>query len=200
MAEEPKVCNYLDMPLQHASAAVLKRMRRGGNRQLLEKLLSRARQFVPEITLRTTFIVGFPGETEEDFGELMQFIRDVEFDRVGVFTYSDEEDTHGYGLDDKVSPRVMRSRRSKLMREQARISKRRNKSLAGRRFKAMLEGVSQETDLLLQARLESQAPEVDGHVLINDVPEGFSAQPGDFIEIEITEAHEYDLVARALST
>jgi ribosomal protein S12 methylthiotransferase len=200
MAEEPKVCNYLDMPLQHASAAVLKRMRRGGNRQLLEKLLSRARQFVPEITLRTTFIVGFPGETEEDFGELMQFIRDVEFDRVGVFTYSDEEGTHGYDLDDKVSPRVMRSRRSKLMREQARISKRRNKSLAGRRFKAMLEGVSQETDLLLQARLESQAPEVDGHVLINDLPEGFNAQPGDFIEIEITEAHEYDLVARAVGS
>jgi ribosomal protein S12 methylthiotransferase len=198
MAEEPKVCNYLDMPLQHASAAVLKRMRRGGNRQLLEKLLSRARQFVPEITLRTTFIVGFPGETEEDFEELMQFIRDVEFDRVGVFTYSDEEGTHGYDLDDKVSPRVMRSRRAKLMREQARISKRRNKSLAGRRLRAMLEGISQETDLLLQARLESQAPEVDGHVLINDVPEGFSAQPGDFIEIEITEAHEYDLVARAV--
>jgi ribosomal protein S12 methylthiotransferase len=199
MAEEPKVCNYLDMPLQHASAAVLKRMRRGGNRQLLEKLLSRARQFVPEITLRTTFIVGFPGETEEDFEELMQFIRDVEFDRVGVFTYSDEEGTHGYGLDDKISPRVMRSRRAKLMREQARISKRRNRSLAGKRLRAMLEGVSQETDLLLQARLESQAPEVDGHVLINDLPEGFNAQPGDFIEIEITEAHEYDLVARAVS-
>jgi ribosomal protein S12 methylthiotransferase len=198
MAEEPKVCNYLDMPLQHASAAVLKRMRRGGNRQLLEKLLSRARQFVPEITLRSTFIVGFPGETDEDFNELMQFIRDVEFDRVGVFTYSDEEGTHGYGLDDKVSPRIMRSRRAKLMREQASISKRRNKSLSGRRFRAMLEGISQETDLLLQARLESQAPEVDGHVLINDLPEGFSAQPGDFIEIEITEAHEYDLVARAV--
>jgi ribosomal protein S12 methylthiotransferase len=200
MAEEPKVCNYLDMPLQHASAAVLKRMRRGGNRQLLEKLLSRARQFVPEITLRTTFIVGFPGETEEDFEELRQFIRDIEFDRVGVFTYSDEEGTHGYGLDDKISPRVMRSRRAKLMREQARISKRRNRSLVGKRFRAMLEGVSQETDLLLQARLESQAPEVDGNVLINDLPEGFHAQPGDFIEIEITEAHEYDLVARVVSS
>ncbi len=199
MAEEPKVCNYLDMPLQHASAAVLKRMRRGGNRQLLEKLLSRARQLVPEIALRTTFIVGFPGETEKDFDELLQFIRDVEFDRVGVFTYSDEENTHGFELDEKVLPRVMRSRRTKLMREQARISKRRNKALAGRRLKAMLEGVSQETDLLLQARLESQAPEVDGHVLINDVPDGFNAQPGDFIEIEITEAHEYDLVARAVS-
>src|SRR5262245_4710849 len=158
------------MPLQHASAAMLKRMRRGGNRQLLEKLLSRARQFVPEITLRSTFIVGFPGETDEDFEELMQFIRDVAFDRVGVFTYSDEEGTHGYNLDDKVSPRVMRSRRAKLMREQAKISKRRNQSLVGKRRTAMLEGVSRETDLLLQARLESQAPEVDGHVLINDVP------------------------------
>ncbi len=196
MAEEPKVCNYLDMPLQHASAGVLKRMRRGGNRQLLEKLLSRARQFVPDITLRTTFIVGFPGETDEDFQELMQFVRDIEFDRVGVFTYSDEEGTHGYELDDKVNARVMRSRRAKLMREQARISKRRNKALIGKRFSALLEGVSEESELLLQARMESQAPEVDGHVLINDAPGGFDAQRGEFIEIEITEAHEYDLVAR----
>jgi ribosomal protein S12 methylthiotransferase len=198
MAQESKVCNYLDMPLQHASASVLKQMRRGGNRQLLEKLLTRVRQFVPDITLRTTFIVGFPGETEEDFEELMRFVRDIEFDRVGVFTYSDEEGTHGYGIDGKVPARAMRSRRAKLMREQARISKRRNKALIGRRFKALLEGVSQETELLLQARLESQAPEVDGHVLINDVPEGFNSQPGEFVEIEITEAHEYDLVARAI--
>ncbi len=198
MAEEPKVCNYLDMPLQHASASVLKRMRRGGNRQLLEKLLGRARQFVPEIALRTTFIVGFPGETDEDFEELMQFVRDVEFDRVGVFTYSDEEGTHGYELDDKVPARVMRTRRAKLMREQAKISQRRHRALLGKRFRALLEGVSEESELLLQARLESQAPEVDGHILINDVPEGFKAQPGDFIEVEITEAHEYDLVARVV--
>ncbi len=198
MAEEPKVCNYLDMPLQHASAHILKRMRRGGNRQLLEKLLGRARQFVPEMTLRTTLIVGFPGETDEDFDELMQFVRDVEFDRVGVFTYSDEEGTHGFELDGKVPARTMRSRRAKLMRQQAKISKRRNKALIGRRFRALLEGVSQETDLLLQARMESQAPEVDGHVLINDAPDEFNAKPGDFLEIEITEAHEYDLVARAV--
>lgn len=198
MAEEAKVCNYLDMPLQHASAPVLKRMRRGGNRRLLEKLLERARQFVPEMTLRTTFIVGFPGETDEDFDELMQFVRDVEFDRVGVFTYSDEEGTHGYDLDGKVPARTMKTRRTKLMREQAKISKRRNRALIGRRYRALLEGVSQETDLLLQARLESQAPEVDGHVLINDVPEGFAGRPGDFIEIEIAEAHEYDLVARVV--
>ncbi|MGH9841029.1 MAG: 30S ribosomal protein S12 methylthiotransferase RimO [Blastocatellia bacterium] len=198
MAEEPKVCNYLDIPLQHASANILKRMRRGGNRQLLEKLLSRARAAVPGITLRTTLIVGFPGETDEDFDELMRFIRDVEFDRVGVFTYSDEERTHGYELDAKVPARTMRSRRAKLMREQAKISKRRNKALVGRRFRALLEGVSEETDLLLQARMESQAPEVDGHVLINDVPDEFNAKPGDFLEIEITEAHEYDLVARVV--
>jgi ribosomal protein S12 methylthiotransferase len=198
MAEEARVCNYLDMPLQHASARVLRRMRRGGNRKMLEKLLNRARQFVPEMTLRTTFIVGFPGETEEDFEELMQFVRDVEFDRLGVFTYSDEEGTHGYELDSKIPARVMRSRRARLMREQAMISKRRNRDLIGKRFRALFEGASQETDLLLQARLESQAPEVDGHVLINDLPEGFASQPGEFIEIEITEAHQYDLVARAL--
>jgi ribosomal protein S12 methylthiotransferase len=198
MAEEPKVCNYLDMPLQHASAAVLKRMRRGGNRQLLEKLLNRARQFVPDITLRTTLIVGFPGETDQDFEELMQFARDVEFDRMGVFTYSDEEGTHGYGLGEKVPARVMRQRRAKLMREQAKISKRRNKALIGRRFRALLEGVSQESDLLLQARLESQAPEVDGHVLINDAPEDFAGRPGDFIDLEISEAHDYDLIAKVI--
>ncbi|HKX31905.1 MAG TPA: radical SAM protein, partial [Blastocatellia bacterium] len=195
---EPKVCNYLDLPLQHASAGILKRMRRGGNRQLLEKLLNRARQVVPGITLRTTFIVGFPGETDADFEELLGFVRDIEFDRVGVFTYSDEEGTHGYDLDSKVPVRVKRSRQVKLMREQAKISKRRNQALVGKRFAALLEGVSQETDLLLQARLESQAPEVDGHVLINETPEEFNAQRGDFIDLEITEAHEYDLVARVV--
>jgi ribosomal protein S12 methylthiotransferase len=198
MAEEEKVCKYLDMPLQHASANVLKRMRRGGNRQLLEKLLTRAKQTVPGIALRTTFVVGFPGETEEDFNELVQFVRDVEFDRVGVFTYSDEEGTHGFELDGKVPVRAMRSRRARLMREQKQISKRRNRALVGREFRALLEGVSEESELLLQARLESQAPEVDGHILINDVPAGFAARPGDFVKIEITEAHEYDLVARAV--
>ena len=198
MAAEPKVCKYLDMPLQHASAAILKRMRRGGNRQLLEKLLGRAREIVPGIALRTTLIVGFPGETDEDFNELMEFVHDVEFDRLGVFTYSDEEGTHGFNLDQKVPATTMRSRRARLMREQAKISKRKNKALIGRRFRAMLEGLSEESDLLLQARLESQAPEVDGHVLINDVPPGFNGQPGAMIEIEIAEAHDYDLVARVV--
>jgi ribosomal protein S12 methylthiotransferase len=128
----------------------------------------------------------------------MQFVQDVQFDRLGVFTYSDEEGTHGFDLDAKVPATTMRSRRAKLMREQAKISKRRNKSIIGKRFRAMLEGVSDESDLLLQARLESQAPEVDGHVLINDLPEGFTGRPGDMLEIEITEAHNYDLVARVI--
>jgi len=199
MADEEKVCSYLDMPLQHASGAVLKRMRRGGNREMLERLLSRARDIVSGITLRTTFIVGFPGETDEEFDELLRFLRDIEFDRVGVFTYSDEDGTHGYDLEGKVPARVMRSRRAKLMREQARISKRKNRAMVGQRFRALLEGVSDESDLLLQARLESQAPEVDGQVLVNDVPEGFSSLPGDFVNVEITAAHEYDLVARVVS-
>ena len=198
MAEEAKVCSYLDMPLQHASASVLKRMRRGGNRRMLEKLLERARSFVPGITLRTTFIVGFPGETDEDFEELMGFVRDVEFDRLGVFTYSDEEGTHGFDLPEKVTARVMKSRRAKLMREQAKISRRRNGELIGKRFRALFEGANAESELLLQARLESQAPEVDGQLLLNDAPEDFAAQAGDFVEVEITAAHDYDLVARVI--
>ncbi|MFN0120950.1 MAG: 30S ribosomal protein S12 methylthiotransferase RimO [Blastocatellia bacterium] len=198
MAEEDKVCNYLDMPLQHASGKILKLMRRGGNRALLEKLLGRARETVPGIALRTTLIVGFPGETEEDFAELLGFVQSVEFDHLGVFTYSDEEGTHGYELGDKVPVRDMRSRRARLMREQKKIARGRNKALIGRRFRALFEGYSQESNLLLQARLASQAPEVDGHVLINDVPDGFAARPGEFVQIEITEAHDYDLVAKAV--
>ena len=198
MGSLSKVCKYLDMPLQHASASVLKRMRRGGNRELLEKLLKRARTYVPDMALRTTFIVGFPGETEADFEELMAFTREIEFDRMGVFTYSDEEGTHGFDLDGKVPAATMKSRRNKLMRQQQKISRKRNKAMIGRRYRALLEGISEESELLLQARLESQAPEVDGHVLVNDVPEGFAGKPGDFIEIEITEAHDYDLIARVI--
>jgi ribosomal protein S12 methylthiotransferase len=198
MGEEEKVCSYLDMPLQHASASVLRRMRRGGDRRLLEKLLNRARSFVPGITLRTTFIVGFPGETEEDFEELMGFVRDVEFDRVGVFTYSDEEGTHGFDLHEKVPARVMKSRRAKVMREQSKISRRRNGELIGKRFRALFEGANAESELLLQARLESQAPEVDGQLLLNDAPDDFAAVAGDFLEVEITAAHEHDLVARVI--
>jgi len=195
MAEEPKATKYLDIPLQHASLNVLKLMRRGGTRASLERLLERARRRVPGIAIRTTFITGFPGETKEDFDELMGFVRAVEFDRVGVFTYSDEEDTHGATLGEKVDETIAMRRRRQLMKEQARISLRKNKSRVGSVVRVLFEGESTETELLWQGRTESQAPEVDGCVLINDAPEDCPLPaPGDFVNVRITEAHEHDLV------
>ncbi|MEO7506070.1 MAG: 30S ribosomal protein S12 methylthiotransferase RimO, partial [Pyrinomonadaceae bacterium] len=194
LATEPKAVKYLDMPLQHASQNVLKLMKRGGNRQSLERLIQRVRDRVPGIGVRTTFIAGFPGETDEDFNELMEFIRQVEFDRVGVFTYSDEEGTPAYDLPNKVDPKIAARRRDKLMREQKKISQRRNKAKIGSTLRVLFEGEAQETDLLWQGRLETQAAEIDGCVLINDAPEGFEPTPGQFVNVLITEAHEYDLV------
>jgi len=184
------------MPLQHASQKVLKLMKRGGNRASLERLIRRVRDRVPGIAIRTTFITGFPGETEEDFEELLAFARKVEFDRVGVFTYSDEEGTPAFELGDKVDPKIANKRRARLMKEQLRISLRRNKAKVGKTVRVLFEGESNESDLLWQGRTESQAPDIDGCVLINDAPEGYSAQPGDFVNVIITEAQEYDLVGR----
>ncbi len=200
MASEPKAVKYLDIPLQHASQNVLKLMRRGGNRASLERLIERVRRRVPGIGVRTTFITGFPGETEEDFNELMTFIRNVEFDRVGVFTYSDEEGTAAFDLPDKVDPKVAAKRRDRLMKEQRRISLRRNRARIGDTCRVLFEGAAKETDLLWQGRLESQAPEIDGVVLINDAPEGFAPAPGDFVNVRITDAHEYDLIGSIVSS
>lgn len=195
MADEPKAVKYLDIPLQHAAGGVLKRMRRGGTRAMLEKLLDRARRRVPGIAIRTTFITGFPGETKDDFEELIGFVRAVEFDRIGVFTYSDEEQTHAVTLDDKVDETIAMRRRARLMKEQARISLRRNKRLIGTEQRVLFEGASSESDLLWQGRTSQQAPEVDGCVLINDAPEDLPLPaPGDFVNVRITEAHEHDLV------
>ena len=196
LAEEPKAVKYLDMPLQHASQNVLKLMKRGGNRQSLERLIERVRRRVPGIAVRTTFITGFPGETEEDFEELMAFVKNVEFDRVGVFTYSDEEGTPAFDLPDKVPHRTAARRRTALMKQQSRISRRKNKSRVGEVVRVLFEGESKESELLWQGRLETQAPDIDGCVLINDVPEGLIPQEGDFVNVEITAAHEYDLVGR----
>jgi ribosomal protein S12 methylthiotransferase len=194
MAEEPKAVKYLDIPLQHASQNVLKLMKRGGNRASLERLIERVRRRVPGIAVRTTFITGFPGETEADFQELLAFIKQVEFDRVGVFTYSDEEGTPAYDLPNKVEPKVAKKRRDRLMKEQAKISLRRNKAKVGEVFQVFFEGESTESDLLWQGRLETQAPDIDGCVLISDAPEGFIPQPGEIVKVLITEAQEYDLV------
>jgi ribosomal protein S12 methylthiotransferase len=194
LAEEPKAVRYLDMPLQHAAQDVLKLMKRGGSRASLEHLIERVRNRVPGIAVRTTFITGFPGETEEDFAELLTFVRNVEFDRVGVFTYSDEEGTPAYDLPNKVEPKIAKQRRARLMREQAKISRRRNKAKVGEVFQVLFEGESTESDLLWQGRLETQAPDIDGCVLISDAPEDFIPQPGALVNVLITEAQEYDLV------
>jgi ribosomal protein S12 methylthiotransferase len=196
LAEEPRAVKYLDMPLQHASQNVLKLMKRGGNRKSLERLIERVRARVPGIAVRTTFITGFPGETEADFEELLGFIKEVEFDRVGVFTYSDEEGTPAFELSDKVPGRVAARRRTALMKQQARISRRRNKARVGETVRVLFEGESKESELLWQGRMETQAPDIDGCVLINDVPDGVRLSLGDFVNVEITEAHEYDLIGR----
>jgi ribosomal protein S12 methylthiotransferase len=196
MAEEPKAVKYLDMPLQHASQNVLKLMKRGGNRESLERLIKRVRERVPGIGVRTTFITGFPGETEEDFAELLRFVQNVEFDRVGVFTYSDEEGTPAFELPDKVDRKVAEKRRDRLMKEQSRISRRRHKAMVGQTVRVMFEGEANESELLWQGRMETQAPDIDGCVLINDAPEGFMPSPGDLVNVMITEAQEYDLVGR----
>jgi ribosomal protein S12 methylthiotransferase len=196
LATEPKAVKYLDMPLQHASQNVLKLMKRGGNRTSLERLIKRVRDKVPGIAVRTTFITGFPGETETDFEELLSFIKNVEFDRVGVFTYSDEEGTPAFELGNKVDPKIARQRRARLMKEQSRISRRRNKARVGGTVHVLFEGESNESDLLWQGRMETQAPDIDGCVLINDAPEGFVPVPGQLVDVQITEAQEYDLVGR----
>src|SRR6266550_2003202 len=196
LAEEPKAVKYLDMPLQHASQKVLKLMKRGGNRQSLERLIQRVRRRVPEIGVRTTFITGFPGETDEDFEELMALVRNVEFDRVGVFTYSDEEGTPAFELPDKVDPKVAKQRQRRLMKEQARISRRRNKARVGQTVRVLFEGEANESELLWQGRMETQAPDIDGCVLINDAPEGMIPHPGQIVNVLIEEAQEYDLVGR----
>jgi ribosomal protein S12 methylthiotransferase len=196
LAEEPKAVKYLDLPLQHASQKVLKLMKRGGNRQSLERLIERVRKRVPGIAVRTTFITGFPGEAETDFEELLTFVKNVEFDRVGVFTYSDEEGTGAFALPDKVDSKLAKQRRGRLMKEQAKISRGKNERRVGEVVRVMFEGESNESDLLWQGRMETQAPDIDGCVLINDVPDGVVPSPGDFVSVEITEAYEHDLMGR----
>jgi ribosomal protein S12 methylthiotransferase len=194
IAETPKAVKYLDMPLQHGSRNVLKLMKRGGTRESLEKLITRVRDRVPEIAIRTTFITGFPGETEEDFEELIKFVQNCRFDNVGVFTYSDEEGTPAYELPNKVDTKTAEKRRTHLMKEQAKISKSLNKSKVGTTRRVLFEGLSQESDLLFQGRLEGQAEEIDGYILINDMPEGFEPKVGEIYNVKITEALDYDLV------
>jgi len=199
LADEPKAVKYLDMPLQHASQNVLKLMKRGGNRASLERLIGRVRARVPGIAVRTTFITGFPGETEEDFEELLVFVKNMEFDRVGVFTYSDEEGTPAFDLPHKVDLKIAKQRRARLMKEQAKISRRKNKARIGKTVRVLFEGESNESELLWQGRMETQAPDIDGCVLINDAPEDFSAQQGEFVNVLIQAAQDHDLIGQIVA-
>jgi ribosomal protein S12 methylthiotransferase len=190
-----RICRYIDLPLQHVSGGVLKAMNRGGNRRALRKMIQNIRDGIPGVTLRSTMIVGFPGETEEHFCELEEFCREMEFDRLGVFTYSDEEDTIAYGLRPKVPARTAERRRRSLMHQQAKIARRKNRDLIGKEFTILIEGRSRESDLLLQGRLESQAPEIDGVCLINDSEVG-DVEVGEFRTVLISEVLDHDLLGK----
>jgi ribosomal protein S12 methylthiotransferase len=192
IASEEKVVKYVDIPLQHASDAVLRRMKRPRGHRNLLGMVERIRRRVPGVALRTAFIVGFPGESEQDFAELLELVSAAEFDNLGVFTYSDEEGTAAHELPGRVPARVKDSRRRRLMTLQKRISTRRNRARVGQCHEVLVEGTHRESDLLLSGRLASQAPEIDGQVIINDG----SAAPGTFVTCLITEAHAYDLVGR----
>jgi ribosomal protein S12 methylthiotransferase len=194
IASEEKVVKYIDIPLQHASESVLKRMKRPTGRGNLLGLVEKMREKVPGLALRTSFIVGFPGETDEDFTELLAFVEAAQFDNVGVFTFSDEEGTTSFDLPERVPQRTKESRRRRLMALQKKIATRRNKRRVGERIEVLVEGAHSETELILQGRGPGQAPEIDGSVLINDG----MAYPGSFVTCEITEAHAYDLVARVV--
>jgi ribosomal protein S12 methylthiotransferase len=198
IAAHEKVCSYMDVPLQHASASVLKRMKRGGGADVFLKSIGKMRRMVPDLTLRTSFIVGFPGETEKEFGELCEFVREAQFDWMGAFSYSDQEGAGAFDLEKKLSTREIERRRKHLMAIQRQISKKKKKSLVGREFDLLLEGESEETELLLEGRTAMHAPEIDGKVFVNDFPDESTPQPGQFYRCQITEAHDYDLVAKII--
>jgi ribosomal protein S12 methylthiotransferase len=199
IARHDNICKYLDMPLQHASAAVLKSMRRGGNADIFLKTIERVRTTVPDVAIRTTFITGFPGESEADFSVLSDFVRAAQLDWLGVFSYSDEEGSGAFNLGNKVPARTIEARRRSLMRLQQSISRKSRARLVGRRFDLLVEGPSEETPLLWEGRTHHQAPEIDGKVYINDFGPLDELKPGQFYQCEITESQDYDLVGRIIS-
>jgi ribosomal protein S12 methylthiotransferase len=200
IAKHDTIAKYLDVPLQHASPSVLKRMKRGGTPDLFLKLIDKARTHVPGIVLRSSFIVGFPGETEEDFQQLCDFITAAKIDWLGVFTYSDEEGAQAFELapELKLPKRTIESRRRTLMKLQQKISTRSKAAWVDREIDLLVEGESEETELLWQGRSPLHAPEIDGKVLINDFGPHETLLPGTFYKALITESHDYDVVARIL--
>ncbi len=188
--EESKVCKYLDIPLQHISDPILTKMNRRSTSRQIRDLIGRLRAEIPEIALRTSLIVGFPGETEEDFKQLLQFVDEAQFDRLGVFCYSREEGTPAAEMTAQVSERIKKERYKKIMKAQARLSFKRNRRLTGRIEEVLVEGFSEETELLLKGRSSRQAPDIDGQVYIT----AGNANVGDIVSLKITDSSDYDLI------
>jgi len=200
IAAHPRLAKYLDVPLQHASRNVLARMKRGANGDAFLKMLDKARKAIPGVSIRTSFIVGFPGETENDFNELCDFVRAANFDWMGVFSYSDEDTSKSFALDGKVDAKTIARRRDTLMSIQKKISAANLKRKVGQTLRVMLEGPSKDNDLIWEARLEGMAPEIDGKVYVTEF-EGVNdaaelPAPGTLATIEITESKHYDLIGR----
>jgi ribosomal protein S12 methylthiotransferase len=203
MAGEPKIVKYLDLPLQHSSDRLLRSMRRGRDSRFLRELLAKLRARVPGIALRTSLIVGLPGETEEDFRELLAFVEEQRFERLGVFEYSREEGTPAADMPDQVPPEVKRERFQMVMERQRPIAAAHQRALVGRRVEVLVEGASEESEHLLAGRTSQQAPEIDGVTYLNEVAipgrEGAAVYPGEIVTAEVTDAGDYDLVARVVA-
>jgi ribosomal protein S12 methylthiotransferase len=199
IAKHDNICKYLDLPLQHASGSVLKSMKRGANAEIFLTMIEKVRAAVPAIALRTSFIVGFPGETDADFETLSNFVREARFDWLGVFGYSDEEGSDAFSLSEKVPANVIEQRKQALMRLQKGLSKKGKRQWIGRTMQVLVEGESAQTPLLWEGRSQFHAPEIDGTVYINDFGPLETIEPGRFYECEIIEAHDYDVVARVVS-
>jgi ribosomal protein S12 methylthiotransferase len=199
LAAHDSLVKYIDMPLQHASAGVLKRMKRGANGGIFLKLIEKIRRNIPGVAIRTSMIVGFPGETERDFDELCEFVEAARFERLGVFSYSDEETAPSYHLDGKVGRRTIYNRKRRLMALQRKISRARNRELVGRELPVLLEGPSADSELVWQARLATQAPEIDGVGYIEDPGTG-TPRAGQFRRLRVTRAHDYDLLGDLTDT
>jgi ribosomal protein S12 methylthiotransferase len=200
IAAHPRLAKYMDMPLQHASRSVLARMKRGSHGDAFLKLLERIRATIPGVSLRSSFIVGFPGETESDFNELCDFVRAARLDWLGVFEYSDVDNAASHALDAKVDPAVITERRNQLMAIQKKISREKLRAHRGRTAAALVEGPSKENPLVWEARLEGMAPEIDGKLYLTDIelPTGQSASIGDIVNVEITKTDAYDLIGRVI--
>jgi len=200
IAAHPRLAKYMDMPLQHASRNVLARMKRGSNGDAFLKLLERIRTTIPGVFLRTSFIVGFPGETEADFEELCEFVRAAKLDWTGVFEYSDVDNAASFPLQGKVDAETITDRRNRLMAIQKKISRENLRRFKGRTVRALVEGESKENPLVWKARLEGMAPEIDGKIYVTDVElaNGQVAAPGDMVRLEIEKTDAYDLIGRVV--